>query len=597
MAEHYTVPLLVPAGASGEAQGVVRIINATEASGTVEIHAIDDAGARSGPATFTLNASAAVEFTATDLASGNATLGLTGGIGTDVGDARLEIETDLDIVPLAFVRAADGTLSAMHDTVRSASADESGQHTYDVPIFNPSTEMTRVSRLRLINPGDTEAAVTIGGRDDSGAQATGGGVSLTVPPGGAKTLTAQQLEAGGTDITGRLGAGTGNWRLTVSSDRALEVVNIVASTAGHWNNLSTTAVRGAAPMDEAGLNERFVGHSVIYETGSGRSALALAAGERFSETVESDGVTATHMGAYGYAGIGPDAGRMTLAYDGGDECVVNLYFASRTTGWFASHCTGSDYPAEGTWLGGPWSVGDDEDDGGEVTDTAYGVDDALPGVPTSGAFVPSVLSGGSVSATGAGTTIALNDGGYFELSDGTRYTCTSNDGCSVVNGTVTQGSVTGRAAGAAANTIPYAPIELYLAGLVPPEHVPDIWVAEDGAFLYDGDGASVYDDRGYPMFTASRVSTYTVEDIIAEQGARVPDSLNSQREFQAVVVLLVNEENPATRELLDVVSRDVDWFGHDGIDEFPSIYNFHEATGGRATITVGGLGQLALDHR
>ena len=119
-AERYTVPLLVPAGTSSEPQGVLRILNGTDESGTVEIYAIDDAGTRVGPATFTLNASAAVQFTATDLQSGNATLGLTGGIGTDVGDARLEIETELSIVPLAFVRAADGDAErdARHGTWR-----------------------------------------------------------------------------------------------------------------------------------------------------------------------------------------------------------------------------------------------------------------------------------------------------------------------------------------------------------------------------------------------------------------------------------------------------------------------------------------------
>ena len=158
-AGHYTVPLLVPAGTSSEPQGVVRILNGTDESGTVGIYAINDAGTRSGPATFTLNASAAVQFTATDLASGNATLGLTGGIGTSVGDARLEIETDLSIVPLAFVRAADGTLSAMHDTVRGACGSVGGSdgYTYEVPLFNPSSDVTQVSRLRLINPGDAAA--------------------------------------------------------------------------------------------------------------------------------------------------------------------------------------------------------------------------------------------------------------------------------------------------------------------------------------------------------------------------------------------------------------------------------------------------------
>ena len=356
----YTVPLLVPPGTSGGPQGMLRILNGTAESGTVEIYAVDDAGTRTGPATFTLNASAAAEFTATDLQSGNASLGLTGGIGTDVGDARLQIETDLQIVPLAFVRAADGTLSAMHDTVRAASTDGSGQYGYEVPVFNPSTEMVQVSRLRLINPGDTAAAVTIGGRDDGGAEATGGDVTLTLAGRGAKTLTAQQLEAGDSSITGRLGAGTGKWRLRMSSDQPLRVVNIVASAAGYWNNLSTTAVAGAAPADQAAFNGRFVGESVVYETSTGRFTLNAMDGDLFAETGESDGVTTTNMGSYSYQAIGPDAGRLTLTYDDGVGCRANFYFASPTSGWFASHCTGSDDP-DGFRLGGNWSIVDPDD--------------------------------------------------------------------------------------------------------------------------------------------------------------------------------------------------------------------------------------------
>ena len=372
LAEHYTIPLLVSAPTTGAPQGVLRILNGTDESGTVEIHAVDDAGTRSGPATFTLNASAAAQFTATDLQSGNATLGLTGGIGTDAGDARLEIETDLSIVPLAFVRAADGTLSAMHDTVRELNVDEFGydtghQYRYNVPIFNSASDVTQVSRLRLINPGDAAAAVTIEGRDDSGAEATGGSVQLTLAAGGAQTLTAQQLEAGDTAIMGQLGAGTGKWRLAVSSDQPLQVVNIVAASAGYWNNLSTTAVPGAAPADLESFNERFVGNAIVYVTGSNRFTLNAQTGERFTETAEIDGVSTTYMGSYGYAGIGADAGRLTLTYDDGDVCAANLYFSTHTAGWFASHCTGSEYPAAGTWLGGNWSVEDGEDEGGEVT--------------------------------------------------------------------------------------------------------------------------------------------------------------------------------------------------------------------------------------
>ena len=458
-AEHYTVPLLVSPGTSQGPQGVLRILNGNAESGAVEIYAIDDSGTHSGPAAFTLSASAAIEFSATDLQSGNATLGLTGGIGTDVGDVRLEIETDLDIVPLAFVRAPDGTLSAMHDTIRGvSSAGESGVYTYQAPIFNLSTEMVQVSRLRLINPGDAAAAVTITGRDDSGEQATGGDVTLMLPAGGSRTLTAQQLEAGDADVTGQLGAGTGKWRLTVSSDQPLQVVNIVASTAGYWNNLSTTAVPGEAPLDQAGLNERFIGNSVIYDTSSGRFTFNAMDGDRFTETGESGGVTTINMGSYGYTGIGPDAGQLTLDYDAGDTCRASLYFSSRTSGMLVSRCTGEDHP-DGYWIGGIWTVEHDGEDGsGEAVPTTYAVNDALPGVPTSGVFVPTRTSvGSSITTTPDGTTIALNDGAYFELTDGTRYTCTSADGCGVVNGTVTRGTFAGRAPGAGGDEVDQFP--------------------------------------------------------------------------------------------------------------------------------------------
>ena len=95
-AGHYTLPLLVWPDASGDPQGVLRILNGTDESGKVEIYAIDDSGTRTGPVTFTLNASAAVEFTTTGLQSGNASLGLTGGIGMNVTDAEAPGGGDAD---------------------------------------------------------------------------------------------------------------------------------------------------------------------------------------------------------------------------------------------------------------------------------------------------------------------------------------------------------------------------------------------------------------------------------------------------------------------------------------------------------------------
>ena len=441
-AEHYTLPLFVTSTSTDAVTGIVRILNMTAESGSVEIYAVDDAGIRSGPATLTLNASAAAEFSASDLVSGNAMKGVTGSIGTVSGDVRLEIDTDLRIVPAAYARAADGTLSTMHDTIAGSEASGGG-YEYLVPIFNLSTEMTQASRLRLINPDDAAAAVMIDGRNDSGTAAAGT-VQLTLAAGVAQTLTAQQLEAGDAGLTGQLGAGSGKWRLSVTSDRRLHVLNVVSSTSGYMNNLSTTAATGLAPQDHEAFNERFVDTGIQYQTESGDFAFSTETGDRFTETGESDGMSVSRTGGYAYEPIGLRTGRVTVSYENADKCTVNLHFSTSVSGWFASFCVGTEDP-DGYWVAGNWSIADDSGDDGDKDDSvSYGVDDALPGVPTSGVFAPSTLgAGASVTSTSEGTTITLNDSAYFELADGTRYTCTSSDGCAITNGAVTRGTVTG----------------------------------------------------------------------------------------------------------------------------------------------------------
>lgn len=189
-------------------------------------------------------------------------------MGNLTGDVRLEIDTDLRIVPAAYVRGADGALSAMHDTVQTRAAPRGG-YEYLVPIFYPSTEMTLVSRLRLINPGEAVASATIEGRDDHGTAATGGAVQLRLEAAAATALTAQQLRAGNASfigLTGRLGAGVGKWRLTVSSDEPIQVVNVVSSTSGFVNNLSTTGIAGLAPRDHEAFNGRFADSGIEYRS-------------------------------------------------------------------------------------------------------------------------------------------------------------------------------------------------------------------------------------------------------------------------------------------------------------------------------------------
>ena len=150
------------------------------------------------------------------------------------------------------------------------------------------------------------------------------------------------------------------------------------------------------------------------------------------------------------------------------------------------------------------------------------------------------------------------------------------------------------------NRVPYSPIELYFAGLIPPSEVPDLWVAEDGTWL---EGAK--DDSGYQIFTASRVSTWSIERIVAENGARIPDSSQSQKSFRAALVLAVDPLHPPRKSRMDDLSEEVQVFTHDGEDD-SDLFNFWEATGGRATLTMdglsvfrrsGGAGKRAVSYR
>ena len=357
-AETHRLPLFVGATASGQT-GVLRVQNGSDESGTVSIYRIDDSGTSTGPAIFTLGAGAAVEFEASELSSSGSSTALTGNLGMLQGDMRLLILTDLSVEVLAYLRTADGTLAVLHDEVRPRPASQGEGNEYRVPVFNPAHNLAQSSRLRLINTSGQSATVSITGRDDSGAKATGGAVGLTLPAGGARTLTAQQLEAGDTGLTGQFGAGTGRWRLLVSSNQSIEVVNLVTSSTGRLDNLSSTGAQGLAPTSHAVFGERFVGAVLMTRSETRRARLSILAGDMFTEAVESGGgATNIQSGTYAYRRTGTDAGQLTLTYDGGDPCLTNLHFTSRTGGWYASQCDSAQDP-DGAWRGGSWAIADD----------------------------------------------------------------------------------------------------------------------------------------------------------------------------------------------------------------------------------------------
>lgn len=139
-----------------------------------------------------------------------------------------------------------------------------------------------------------------------------------------------------------------------------------------------------------------------------------------------------------------------------------------------------------------------------------------------------------------------------------------------------------------------SPFELYLAGLIPADEVPDLWVALDGKSLEDSSGNLIRDSNGHFIFTANQIRTYTIEEIIAEHGRRTPSVSQAQRNFRAAVVLLIDDDRPANLRLLNLLSEDAARFSHQGnsVDGGPTFY---EATGGRGTITMDGLSRFRKD--
>ncbi|MDE0177690.1 MAG: hypothetical protein OXP36_03770 [Gammaproteobacteria bacterium] len=230
----HAIPYFPSAADALGRQGFARIVNLSNRDGEASITAFDDSGRRHGPVTLTLDALETVHLNSGDLEDGNAGKGLAAGVGRPTeGDWRLELTSALDLKVLSYIRTSDGFVTSMHDLAPNDA------NSHEVAFFNPGSNFRQESLLRIVNPGDGTASVSIRGVDDKGAAAPGGTVRLSIPPRAARTYSAAQLESGAPVFTGRLGDGAGKWRLTVEADAPIRVMSLLATPTGHLTNLST----------------------------------------------------------------------------------------------------------------------------------------------------------------------------------------------------------------------------------------------------------------------------------------------------------------------------------------------------------------------
>jgi hypothetical protein len=148
------------------------------------------------------------------------------------------------------------------------------------------------------------------------------------------------------------------------------------------------------------------------------------------------------------------------------------------------------------------------------------------------------------------------------------------------------------------NHAPYAPLELYLAGLAGPEEVPDLWIAPEGRWTDERTAA------GHWIFEAESPRTLTIGGFVAEHGAREPDHRSAPRELRGAVIVLEDDDHQLRQHGgWRFMRDDVRWLslprapaeGEFG-DYEDSLVNYHQATGGRGRLVLDGLLELRRDR-
>ena len=350
------VPLFLAAG-DGRRESFARIVNHSAKSGRVWIYPHDDSGRKFEPVMSPIGANAALHFNSTDLEKGNPSKGIPRGVGAGEGHWRLRVRADVDVEVLAYVRTSQGFVTSMHDVVAARQSD--GVHL--VPFFNPASNRAQVSMLRLVNRREEDALVIIRAVDDAGVRV--GPVSLNLPAGEARSVSAGELERGGATLDGALGDGEGKWRLLVAPSQPIDVMNLLETPGGKLTNLSTfpapvswvavvsgeagyraplfasardAAQQGFARMSNYRATRATVSLHAVDDAGRRRGPLAFDLAPGVSRHFNSDDLANGNPAKGISAGFGLGDGHWRLEFEGVPPGVYTLAYARSKDGFVTS---------------------------------------------------------------------------------------------------------------------------------------------------------------------------------------------------------------------------------------------------------------------
>lgn len=112
---------------------------------------------------------------------------------------------------------------------------------------------------------------------------------------------------------------------------------------------------------------------------------------------------------------------------------------------------------------------------------------------------------------------------------------------------------------------------------------------EDGELVHTADNSLLVDAYGK--------RTYTIDDLVAVHGPRIPTAADAQWDFRAAAIIVGDDDTPVTDQHLQTVSDFLTNYSRQAIIDADaaangSVVGFYQMTGGRGSITFDGLSQF-----
>ena len=215
----------------------LRLVNTTAAAVPVRIRGVDDAGGSpGGEVRLTLARGSSRTLSALELERGGAP-DVEGALGDGAGKWRLLVQAPDGVVALSLLSSPTGHLTNL-STVPRPTAD--GVHA--VHLFPSAADaLGRQGFVRVANRSAEGGEVRVEAFDDSGWVYEP--VTLAIGAGETRHFNSGDLETGNAEkgLPGGVGAGIGDWRLTLTSDLRIDVLSYIRTADGFLTSMHDTA--------------------------------------------------------------------------------------------------------------------------------------------------------------------------------------------------------------------------------------------------------------------------------------------------------------------------------------------------------------------